>query len=97
VNETETFACDSLIPFTWHEQIRCELSVGHSGDHWCEDTGWENETSPDSLELSLTERIVVDRFEAGEPAPESFVQQHRSDGDCFCGPVQHPSGAWDHR
>lgn len=38
--------CGSLIPFTWHEQIRCERRRGHAGDHWCEDTGWSNEDEP---------------------------------------------------
>lgn len=40
-------------------------------------------TTPD---LSLSERIVLAHFEDGEAAPESYVQQHRSNDDCWCEP-----------
>jgi hypothetical protein len=37
--------CDDLIPFAWHEQVRCLMPAGHDGDHWHEDTGWSNDES----------------------------------------------------
>jgi hypothetical protein len=37
--------CGSLIPFAWHEQVRCRMPAGHDADHWCEDTGWSNDES----------------------------------------------------
>jgi hypothetical protein len=46
---------------------------------------------------------TVDRPDNGQDEPARWVtlpdddRQHTSGPDCPCRPVQHPSGAWDHR
>lgn len=37
-------------------------------------------------DLSGTEAATVARFEAAEPAPESYVRQHQMEADCWCKP-----------
>lgn len=64
--------CDSLIPFTWHEPIRCEKRAGHKGDHWCKDTGWTNE-SETAPELSAAELAFLDRPDAPESLRERLA------------------------
>jgi len=49
-------------------------------------------------EFSPTEAAMVARFDAAEPVPESYVRQHRSEHDCWCGPIQVGTlGVWTHR
>lgn len=44
------------------------------------------------------EAATVARFEAAEPAPESYVRQHVSEETCWCGPVQVGTlGVWTHQ
>jgi hypothetical protein len=38
-------------------------------------------------ELNAREAAIVARFENGPAAPESYVRQHRSEADCWCGPI----------
>ena len=69
----------------------CPVFEGNT-DKCCLNTYPLAEHTPDEL-------ATLARFEAAEPAPESYVRQHRSNpGDCWCDPRPIPGvwGGWQH-